>query len=98
MKPLIGLLGILLPAVYAPAAVKPCEELKTEIAAKLDAKGAKGYQLDIVASADAKDKTVIGSCDGGTKNIVYTKGGQTPEKGSAAADKGAKAPAPAAKK
>ena len=98
MKPLIGLLGILISAAYASAAVKPCEELKTEIAAKLDAKGAKGYQLDIVAIADAKDKTVIGSCDGGTKNIVYTKGGQATEKGTAATDKGAKAPAPAAKK
>jgi Protein of unknown function (DUF1161) len=98
MKLIIGLLGIFLLAVYAPAAVKPCEELKTEIAAKLDAKGAKGYQLEIVATADAKDKTVIGSCDGGTKNIVYTKGGAATQKGAVAADKGAKAPAAAAKK
>jgi hypothetical protein len=83
MKTIIGLLGILVPATYGLAAGKPCEELKTEIAAKLDAKGAKGYQLDIVATADAKDKTVIGSCEGGTKNIVYTKGGQSTEKAAA---------------
>ena len=96
MKPLIGLLGILLAAAYAPAAIKPCEELKTEITAKLDAKGVKGYQLDIVGAEDAKDKTIIGSCDGGTKNIAYTKGGQAEEKGPAA--KGAKAPTADAKK
>ena len=92
MRAITGLVGIVLSAAYATAAVKPCEELKTEIAAKLDAKGAKGYQLDIVATAGAKDKTVVGSCDGGTKNIVYTKGG-----GAAAADT-AKAPAAPAKK
>jgi hypothetical protein len=73
MKTLVAVCGLCLAA--APAfAVKPCEELKTEIAAKLDAKGVKGYTLDIVALADAKDKTVVGSCDGGTKNITYTKG------------------------
>ena len=87
MKTITILLGILLTAAYALAAVKPCEELKTEIAAKIDAKGAKGYQLDIVATADAKDKTVVGSCDGGTKNIVYTKGGEATEKGTAEAPK-----------
>ena len=57
---------------HVPA--KPCEELKTEIAAKLDAKGVKNYTLDIVATADVKDgMKVIGSCDGGTKKIVYTR-------------------------
>ena len=87
MKTTTILLGILLAAAYAPAAVKPCEELKTEIAAKIDAKGAKGYQLDIVATADSKDKTVVGNCDGGTKHIVYTKGGEATEKDTAAAPK-----------
>ncbi len=53
--------------------VKPCEELKTEIAAKLDAKKVVGYSLEIVATADVGDKKVVGSCDGGTKKIVYSK-------------------------
>jgi hypothetical protein len=96
MKTSIILLGILLPAAHALAAGKLCEELKTEIAAKIDAKGAKGYELDVVATADAKDKTIVGTCDGGTKNIVYTKGGQATEKGTAPT--GAAAPATAAKK
>jgi hypothetical protein len=54
---------------------KDCEELKKEIAAKLDAKGVKNYTLTITATADVKEKdTVVGSCDGGTKKIVYTRG------------------------
>jgi hypothetical protein len=54
---------------------KDCEELKKEIAAKLDAKGVKNYTLTITAAGDVKDKdTVVGSCDAGTKKIVYTRG------------------------
>ncbi|MDB6062351.1 MAG: hypothetical protein JWM78_2454 [Verrucomicrobiaceae bacterium] len=72
--------------VAAPAfAAKPCDELKTEIAAKLDAKGVVGYTLDIVDTAQIADQNVIGSCDGGTKKITYSRGGM----------KVAKEPAPA---
>ena len=52
---------------------KACEELKTEIAAKLDAKGVKGYTLDIVAKDKDAESKVVGTCDGGTKKIIYTK-------------------------
>lgn len=53
---------------------KNCDELKKEIADKLDAKGVKNYTLDIVATADVKpDAKVIGSCEAGTKKIVYTR-------------------------
>jgi len=52
---------------------KSCDELKTEIAKKLDDKGVKGYTLDIVAKdKDAEGKVVV-TCDGGTKKIIYTK-------------------------
>ena len=45
-----------------------------EIAAKLDAKGVKNYTLTIVAVGEVKDTDkVVGSCDGGTKRITYTK-------------------------
>jgi len=54
-------------------AMKPCEELKAEIAAGLDAKGVKNYTLTIVANEEAGDKTVVGTCDGGTKKIVYER-------------------------
>jgi Protein of unknown function (DUF1161) len=57
----------------ASAQKKGCEELAAEIAAKLDAKGVKGYQLDIVAAGEVGDKTVVGSCEAGAKKITYTK-------------------------
>src|SRR5215475_5451186 len=52
---------------------KSCEDLKSEISAKLDAKGVKNYELKIVAAEDVKSETVVGSCDGGTKRIAYTR-------------------------
>jgi Protein of unknown function (DUF1161) len=61
------------PAAAPAQSAKPCEELKDEITKKLDAKGVKGYTLDIVAKdKDAEGKTV-GTCDGGTKKIIYSK-------------------------
>ncbi len=62
----------------APAqAAKPCEELKDEITKKLDAKGVKGYTLEIVAKdKDAEGKTV-GTCDGDTKKILYNRASAT---------------------
>jgi hypothetical protein len=55
---------------------KGCEDLKSEIAGKIDAKGVKGYTLDIVPTADVKDGDgkVVGSCEGGNKKIVYKRG------------------------
>jgi hypothetical protein len=52
---------------------KACEELKDEITKKMEAKGVKAFTLDVVATADVGDKKVVGSCDGGTKKIVYTR-------------------------
>lgn len=53
---------------------KPCDELKTEIAAKLDAKGVAGYTLDIVASDQVGEQKVVGGCEGGAKKITYARG------------------------
>ena len=61
------------PAAAPAQTAKPCEELKDEITKKLDAKGVKGYTLDIVAKdKDAEGKTV-GTCDGDTKKIIYNR-------------------------
>lgn len=75
--------------------IKPCEDLKSEIAAKLDAKGVKNYQLDIVAAGDVKEQNVVGSCEGGTKKITYTKGEQA---SATAKTETAGKPSPAAQK
>ena len=55
------------------AAGKPCEELKSEITAKLDAKKISGYTLDIVDADKAGDAKVVGTCESGAKKITYTK-------------------------
>ena len=52
---------------------KPCEELKAEIAAKLDAKGVSGYSLEIVDKGTAAGGKVVGKCEKGAKVIVYKK-------------------------
>jgi Protein of unknown function (DUF1161) len=54
-------------------ALKPCGELKNEIADKLDAKGVKNYTLTIVDNAEVADQKVVGSCEGGTKKITYVR-------------------------
>ncbi|HDS1733612.1 MULTISPECIES: DUF1161 domain-containing protein [Pseudomonas] len=73
MKKLLLAMGLLTLAGGAMAAGKPCEELKAEIAAKLDAKGVTGYKLEIVDKGDPAGK-VVGSCEAGTKEIVYRRG------------------------
>jgi hypothetical protein len=74
MTTLLGVCVLsLIMAAPAFAQRKSCEELAAEIAAKLDAKGVTGYQLDIVAAEEVGDKQVVGSCDAGTKKITYRK-------------------------
>jgi len=74
MKVLAAIGVLLFASVPAHAqAAKPCEELKDEITKKLDAKGVKGYTLEIVAKDKDAEGKVVGTCDGGTKKIIYTK-------------------------
>lgn len=56
------------------AAGKPCEELKAEIDAKIKANGVPAYNLEVVDKGDAGDRKVVGSCEAGTKEIVYQRG------------------------
>jgi hypothetical protein len=52
----------------------PCEDVKTAIAAKLDAKHVVGYTLDVVPADQAgSDAKVVGVCESGAKKIVYTR-------------------------
>jgi len=65
--------AVLLASGGAAFAAKSCDELKGEIAAKLDAKGVSGYALEIVDADKAGDAKVVGSCEGGAKKITYAK-------------------------
>jgi hypothetical protein len=73
MIPLLFGSALLLASTMAMAA-KSCDELKTEIAAKLDAKGVKNYTLDVVATDQVGEQKAVGSCEAGAKKVVYKRG------------------------
>ena len=70
---------LFVPACGYAQAAKPCEELKSEIATKLDAKGVKSYSLEIVPKDQDVEGKVVGSCEGGTKKIVYRRTATVPQ-------------------
>ncbi len=74
MKPLLALAVLLGASACMYAQAKPCEELKGEIAKKLEAKRVVGYSLDIVAKDAEGEGKQVGSCEGGTKKILYKRG------------------------
>jgi hypothetical protein len=63
-------------AVSGPALAqrKDCEELKTEIDAKIKKNGVDKFTLDVLEKDAQADGKVVGTCDGGTKKIVYRRG------------------------
>ncbi len=74
MKTVLTLLAIALFLSTGSAwARKPCEELRQEIATRLDAKGVRNYSLNVVAK-DAEDtRKTVGTCNGGSERIVYER-------------------------
>src|SRR5690606_33188902 len=48
--------------------------LTAEIAAKLEARGVQEYQLEITRPGGATGWTVVGSCEGGSREILYRRG------------------------
>jgi hypothetical protein len=94
MKKLVLAVALCLVVPFpALAQRKACDELKGEIEGKIKANGVADFTLDAVAADQVKDEKVVGSCDGGTKKIVYKRGGG----GAPKADAAAKADAPAKK-
>ena len=64
---------VCLPAI---GQVKPCEELKSEIEAKIKENGVPSYTLEIVPmNEEAGDRTQVGTCNGGQNKILYKRGG-----------------------
>jgi len=69
--------ALLLALAVTPALAqrKDCEELKGEIDAKIKKNGVDKFSLDVVDADKQSDGKVVGTCDGGTKKIVYKRGG-----------------------
>ena len=53
---------------------KDCGELKGEIEAKIKKNGVEKFSLDVVDAGAQADGKVVGTCEGGSKKIVYKKG------------------------
>jgi len=53
---------------------KDCGELKGEIEAKIRKNGVEKFSLDVLDKDAQADGKVVGTCDGGTKKIVYKRG------------------------
>jgi hypothetical protein len=74
MKKTVLMLSLLALAGHAQAAIKPCEALKEEIAAKIESKGVQSYTLRVVPIDADELGRQVGTCDGGTKKIIYVRG------------------------
>jgi hypothetical protein len=70
--PLIAVLGLGLLPLLAHAS---CDDVKSQIDAKLKAKGLSAYSLDVVPADQSEQNggKVVGQCEDG-KKIVYTRG------------------------
>ena len=67
-------LGLSASSGWAQEMRKDCNELKGEIEAKIKKNGVEKFSLDIVDKDAQADGKVVGTCDGGTKKIVYKRG------------------------
>ena len=65
MRQTLLIAGVLALAATPAVAGKSCDELKAEIAAKIEKKGEEG------------ERRVVGTCGGGTQVIVYKRGKAT---------------------
>ena len=53
---------------------KDCGELKGEIEAKIKKNGVDKFTLDVLEADAQSDGKVVGTCEGGSKKIVYKRG------------------------
>lgn len=69
------LVAMLVLGLSAPvfAQRKACEELKSEIDAKIRKNGIENFTLDIVDKDAQAEGKVVGTCEGQTKKIVYKR-------------------------
>jgi hypothetical protein len=66
--------ALVLATAPAISQAKPCEELKSEIEAKIKNNGVPEFTLTIVEKDAPEEGKVVGTCDNGTKKIVYKRG------------------------
>jgi hypothetical protein len=72
-KSILFAAGLALVATSAFAG-RSCDDVKAEIAAKVEKKGVKAYSLEVVKKGEEGDRRVVGNCESGRKIIVYKRG------------------------
>ena len=71
---LILSLSLLAPSAWA--APISCAELKEEIEVKIQSNAVSSYTLEVVEASEVSDPNmVVGSCENGTKRIIYQRNG-----------------------
>jgi hypothetical protein len=81
MKRLAALLLLGMMSFGGPAfGIVSCEDVKADIAKKIEANGVKAYTLEVVAKDKDAEGKVVGTCGGGASKIVYTRGAAKAEK------------------
>lgn len=80
MKKIILASSLILISVTSWAAVTSCDDIKSKIETKLAGKGVKNYTLQVVAKDVETTNRVVGSCEGGSKKIIYTRAGKNEKK------------------
>lgn len=78
MKPYLLALSLIVCTVSVqaqePARRLSCEDLRAKIEANLKERGVEKYALAVLKNEEVGDAKVIGSCDGGTRKVVYKRG------------------------
>jgi hypothetical protein len=69
----VAVASILVFSGPALAQRKDCGELKGEIETKIKKNGVDKFSLDVVEADKQAEGKVVGTCDGGTKKIVYKR-------------------------
>lgn len=70
----VGLLAALAGTPMALAAPLACDTLKAAINGKIRDNGVREYWIEVVEASAEHPGKVVGSCEGGTRKIVYIKG------------------------
>ena len=73
MNRILWTVGLMAMTGSVLAAGMPCEQLKSEIDAKIKANGVSHYSLRVVDKGTATDGQVVGSCSAGKRDIAYKR-------------------------
>lgn len=76
-----ALVALVAPAAPATAAGVDCEALRAQIEATIRARGVAAFTLTIVEAAAQAPGREVGTCERGTRKIVYAQGAGMPTTG-----------------